>query len=153
MTTTSTIINPVTGQPYKVGDVLETKEQAIAFAKTVGWEFCFYFSNRHLLKDSQGDSIGCLGDFSSDYMPYTIVGFLPHHVATATPNPPLTADECMNGWTWTHDPSRPHLLPEKYNNGNTACEYHQIVALQATGLCFYKYKPTDPDTKPTERAE
>jgi hypothetical protein len=95
MVTVSNIPKPEGGF-YQVGDKLETKEQAIAFAQAVGWQFFQYLCESSLIKDHQGSGVSIYDVEHGVCLPYTIKGFLPEHTATATtPNPPLTFDEAM----------------------------------------------------------
>jgi hypothetical protein len=81
---------------YQVGDVLATKEQAVAFAEAVGWRFFMYCTNCDLLCDCHKYEVLSREIEIAQGLPYTIIGFLPEHTATATPpNPPLTFEEVI----------------------------------------------------------
>jgi hypothetical protein len=102
MTNVSNIPKP-DGGFYQVGDKLETKEQAIAFAQAVGWEFFDdYIDDDDLLIEKFGNSIVySKNKIPGHLLPLTIVGFLPEH--TAKPNPPLTFEEALElgvWWSW-----------------------------------------------------
>lgn len=151
--TTSNLINPLTGHPYKVGDVLATREQAIAFAEAVGWEFAYYVTDMKLLISGRSAPAFYNGAFTS--LPYTIKALRPEHTATVTPNPPLTFAEAMElPELWLVAPPRILLrgtfLEREYNNGNKWDEenFTLISACIAHGK-VYAHDPTE--FPPTER--
>ena len=95
MTTISNIPKP-DGGFYQVGDKLATKEEAIAFAQAVGWEFFRYIGDTNFMTEITGGSVTNHDARTGLRLPYTIRGLLPEHIATATtPNPPLTFGEAI----------------------------------------------------------
>jgi hypothetical protein len=153
MTITSNIPKPEGGF-YKVGDTLDA-EGAIAFAQAVGWKFCFYVQDIRLLLSEQGKPAFHKGAFTC--MPYTIVGILPEHTATATtPNPPLTADEWLvwaqaDESAWMVCPANKGPEASRFNWTPTTLSLSSVIAAMANGFLIYAYDPAE--HPPTERED
>jgi hypothetical protein len=152
MTTISNIPKP-DGGFYQVGDTLATKEEALAFAQAVGWEFFLYLDSDNLLQNVNTEEVGPSAFFEDwKALPYTITGFRPVHTATiTTTNPPLTADECIGKTVWVYDPSRPNLEPEQHVVANSASHYHTLLAFMSNGLHYYQHCPLT--VPPTPRGD
>ena len=72
----------------------------------------------------------------------SIIQQLPEHTATATtPNPPLTADECLGKEVWAYDSTIPRLLPTLHRHDATASDYHSLLIRLGSGLCYYAHDP------------
>lgn len=150
MTVTSIVINPETGQPYRSGDKLETREQAIAFFDLLdNWEGN-YIDNAYYVKDVYGHALVYKDILYKRGLPYTVVGFSDDHVAkTATPLVSVSKDELifwakeghiLNKHFWVYDPTMPKV-PSVSFSVDDAWDLHTLLSRMDSGLRVYEYDP------------